>query len=84
LFIFNTLVGLRNTPEFNFNYRDWIVSQSNQNKVSDQISILLGKLIKMNIDSLCKEHEELESDQKFAIVNNYVIQVLNSLILPSL
>jgi hypothetical protein len=38
----------------------------------------------MNIDSICKEREEVESNDKFIIVNNYVIQVLNSLILNNL
>lgn len=38
----------------------------------------------MYIDNICKKHEEVESDAKFIIVNNYVIQVLNSLILNNL
>ena len=46
-----------------------LISSLNNKRVSEHISILMGNIIKSNINQFCKENKENDADQTFNIIN---------------
>ena len=51
------------------NYLQLITSIQNR-RISEHISILMGNIIKSNINQYCKENPEQEAEEKFKVIND--------------
>ena len=46
-----------------------LVTSIPNGRIAEHVSILMGNIIKSNINQYCKEHEEQDDDEKFKVIN---------------